>query len=93
MHFIAVEFLEGTDLHTLIMWKGRLEPEEAVDIIVPVTEALAYAHGKGIIHKDIRSSNVIVTDTGRPVLTDFWIDHAVRGTGTSQATKVIGALE
>lgn len=93
IHFIAVEFLEGTDLHTMIMWKGRLEPEEAVDIIVPVTEALAYAHGKGIIHKDIRSSNVIVTDTGRPVLTDFWIDHSVRGTGTSQTTKVLGALE
>ncbi|HUI31203.1 MAG TPA: bifunctional serine/threonine-protein kinase/formylglycine-generating enzyme family protein [Candidatus Acidoferrales bacterium] len=93
INYVAVEYLEGTDLHTLILWKGRLETEEAVKIIAPVTAALAYAHDKGVIHRDIRSSNIIVTDAGRPVLTDFWIDHAFRGTRVTKAERVIGTLE
>jgi formylglycine-generating enzyme required for sulfatase activity len=87
VHFVTVEFLDGIDLHTMVMWKGRLETKEATKIIGPIIEALAYAHDKGLIHRDIRSSNIIITDTGRPVLTDFWIDHSFRG------TKLIGALE
>jgi len=71
----------------MIMWKGRLEVNEAVKIIVPTVEALAYAHEKGLIHRDVRSSNIIITDVGRPVLTDFWVDHSFRG------AKLSGALE
>ncbi len=93
VHFIAVEYLDGTDLHTLIMWKGRLDSEESVNIITPAVEALAYAHERGILHRDIRSSNIMVTDMGRSVLTDFWIDHAFRGAKLAQAARVIGTLE
>ncbi len=87
VHFVTVEYLDGLDLHTMIMWKGRLDAKEAVKIISPCVEALAYAHEKGLIHRDLRSSNIIITDVGRPVMTDFWIDHSSRG------TKLAGALE
>ncbi len=93
VHFIAVEFLDGTDLHTIIMWKGRLDAEETVKFVVPSAGALAYAHDKGIIHRDVRSSNIIVTDTGRSVLTDFWFDHAFRGGGRVTQSAGIGSLE
>lgn len=87
VHFVTVEYLDGLDLHTMIMWKGRLDVKESVKIIVPTVEALAYAHEKGLIHRDIRSSNIIITDVGRPVLTDFWVDHSFRG------AKLSGAME
>jgi serine/threonine-protein kinase PpkA len=87
VHFVTVEYLDGLDFHTMVMWKGRLDAKEATKILVPAVEALAYAHEKGLIHRDLRSSNLIITDVGRPVLTDFWVDHSSRG------AKLAGALE
>jgi formylglycine-generating enzyme required for sulfatase activity len=87
VHYVAVEYLDGTDLRTMVMWKGRIDAEETVKIMAPIAAAVAYANDKGIIHRDLRTSNIIVTDTGRPVLTDFWINPSFRG------TNLIGTLE
>src|SRR2546423_12701811 len=58
--FIAMELIEGESLNSLMM-RGLLEPREAVRIVRQVSEALDEAHGKGIVHRDIKPDNVIVS--------------------------------
>ena len=58
--YIAMEYVEGETLRDRIR-KGPLEPGEAVDIVNQVAAGLAEAHGKGIIHRDVKSANIMVT--------------------------------
>ncbi|HSR18939.1 MAG TPA: protein kinase [Ignavibacteriaceae bacterium] len=90
IHYISMEYLEGLNLHHMIRDKGRLSTEESINIIAPVSEALDYAHNKGIIHRDIKSSNIIITSDGRSILTDFGIAHAVTATKLTQSGMIIG---
>ena len=90
IHYIAMEYLDGIDLHHIIQEKGRLKIDESVNIIAPIAEALNYAHNKGIIHRDIKSSNILITLDGKPVLTDFGIAHAASTTKLTQSGMVIG---
>jgi serine/threonine protein kinase len=93
VHFIAMEYLEGKDLHCILKEKGKLSVDETINIIKPIAEALDFAHSKGLIHRDVKSANILVTDNGRPVLTDFGIAHAASGTKLTQAGSVIGTPE
>ena len=93
VHFMAMELLSGTDLHRLIHQKGRLEAEEAIRYIAPIAQALDHAHSKGLIHRDVKSSNIIITRDGRSVLTDFGIAHAAAGTKLTQTGTIIGTPE
>lgn len=90
VHYIAMEYLDGIDLHRMIQEKGRLQIQEAIDIIAPIAEALNYAHNRGIIHRDIKSSNIIISENGKPVLTDFGIAYAVSSSKLTQSGMVIG---
>ena len=60
-YFLAMEFIEGLDLHEYVERKGMLDPEEALRIIVQAAKALDHAHGQGIVHRDIKPSNFLVT--------------------------------
>ncbi|HTR99386.1 MAG TPA: protein kinase [Bacteroidota bacterium] len=73
VHFIAMEFLDGKDLHHLVKEKGRLDVQEAVVMAKCIAAALDYAHSYGIVHRDVKSSNIIMTSTRTAVLTDFGI--------------------
>jgi serine/threonine-protein kinase len=59
--FLALEFVEGIDLHEYVRRKGPLDPEEARRIIVQATLALHHTHQHGIVHRDIKPSNCLVT--------------------------------
>jgi eukaryotic-like serine/threonine-protein kinase len=59
--FIAMEFVEGLDLHEYIARKGLLEPESALKIITQAAKALDHAHRQGIVHRDVKPSNFLVT--------------------------------
>jgi serine/threonine protein kinase len=93
VHFIAMEYLEGKDLHCILQEKGKLSVEHTISIIKPIAEALDFAHSKGLVHRDVKSANILVTDSGRPVLTDFGIAHAASGTKITLAGSVIGTPE
>ena len=93
VHYMAMQYLEGKDLHTIIREKGRLGEEETIRYVVPIAEALDYAHKKGVIHRDIKSGNIIITKEGRPILTDFGIAHAASGTKLTQTGVIIGTPE
>jgi serine/threonine protein kinase len=66
-HYLALEFVEGVDLHEYICRKGRLEPEEARQILIQAARALNHFHQAGIVHRDIKPSNFLVNQVkGRP---------------------------
>lgn len=69
--FIVMEKLEGRDLAEIIERDGPLEPRLARAILVQVATALDYAHSKGVVHRDVKPSNVSVDGTGRAKLMDF----------------------
>jgi serine/threonine protein kinase len=70
--FLAEEFVDGQSLH-LHLKKGVLTPTAVVSMGIQLAQALAYAHGEGIIHRDIKSYNIICQPDGRFKLTDFGI--------------------
>ncbi len=93
VHFMAMELLDGRDLHHIIRQQGKLSVEQTLAWLKPIIQALQYAHSRGIIHRDIKSSNILVSNNGRPVLMDFGIAHAASGTRLTQTGLVIGTPE
>ena len=70
VHFIAMQFVEGKNVRELV--NGRpLDLRSALSITIQVADALAAAHGRGIVHRDIKAGNVMVTPTGQVKILDF----------------------
>ena len=72
-HFIAMEYLEGKTLRDILDVEGSLPIERVVEITAQVCEGLAYAHLKGIVHRDIKPDNVQILPSGSVKITDFGI--------------------
>jgi serine/threonine protein kinase/Flp pilus assembly protein TadD len=81
--FIAMECIEGESLKAKIK-SGRLQLDEAVGIAVEIAEGLQEAHSKGIIHRDIKSANIMLTTAGRVKVMDFGL---AKSSGRTQLTK------
>jgi len=87
-HYIVMEYVDGKDLRALM--GGRFSagqpftPDEILRLLSQIAEALDYAHQKGVVHRDIKPGNVLVTDDGRAILTDFGL--AMLRDRASQAT-------
>jgi eukaryotic-like serine/threonine-protein kinase len=71
--FIAMEYIEGKNLKTLMAEKTRYTYDQIAEMIAEVAEALDYAHRKGIIHRDIKPANIIMTTDAKVKITDFGI--------------------
>ena len=93
VHYMAMEFLEGNDLHQMVKANGALPQESVVKWTIPIAEALDYIHSQNLLHRDIKASNILITKDGRPVLMDFGIAHAADGTKLTQTGTVIGTPE
>lgn len=101
--YLAEELIEGETLRERLSSRGALSPTEAREIVVPLLDALAYAHAKGVVHRDVKPENVLLsrTESGalRPVLIDFGIarvddpDEARTRTGTLIGTPAYMAPE
>jgi serine/threonine-protein kinase len=75
-YYIAMEYLEGRSLKRLVREHGALDPRAAIDITIQVLLAASFAHSRGIVHRDIKPHNVILSDEGRVTVTDFGIARA-----------------
>ncbi|MGD9405018.1 MAG: protein kinase, partial [Anaerolineae bacterium] len=68
-YFIAMAYVDGGTLKDQIR-QGAIDPERAVSIAIQLAEALDHAHRQGLIHRDVKPTNVLMTRDGRPLLTD-----------------------
>jgi multiple sugar transport system substrate-binding protein len=93
VYFIAMQFLAGRTLSQILEAEGSLPISQVQAIIEQVAAALDYAHARGFVHRDIKSSNVIVADDGRATLTDFGLVKAGEGTKLSTTGVVFGTPE
>src|SRR5271165_2582616 len=91
--FITMEFIEGEDLRTILTRKGKLTPEEAVDIILQVCAGLEAAHSEGVIHRDLKPGNIMRDAAGRVVIMDFGLARSLQGDGMTQTGMMIGTME
>lgn len=71
LHFIAFEFIRGTNLREIVQQRGKLTPAEAVNYTLQVASAVAHASAHGVVHRDIKPSNIIITPSGRAKLVDL----------------------
>lgn len=92
IHYIVMEYIEGTTLNDLIKEKAPLQVEEAVHIASQICDALDHAHHNQIIHRDIKPHNILIGKNGRVKVTDFGIARAVTSSTITQTGSVVGSV-
>jgi serine/threonine protein kinase len=93
LHYISMEFVEGESLDDILQRSGPLSVVDVQDWIIPLAQGLGYAHEQGVVHRDIKSSNILVDNNGRTVLTDFGIARASTSTQLTHSGTVLGTPE
>ena len=88
-YFIVMEFVDGRPLSAILKTAGPLSAERTADIGAHVAAALGYAHRHGVIHRDVKPGNVLITDDGQVKVTDFGIARAVN---TEESLTQTGAV-
>lgn len=83
--FIVMEYVRGRDLARVLREDGPLPVDQAIAVVSAAADALAHAHAAGVVHRDVKPANIIVSDDGRVKVTDFGIARAT-GDATMTAT-------
>ena len=92
-YYFVMEYLEGETLTEVIQQRGQLPPDEVVRVLRPLADALDYAHHRGLVHRDIKPGNVIVSPEGLVTLTDFGIARAAQETRLTATGTIVGTPE
>ena len=93
--YIVMEYVEGRTLRDVLKIEGRLMPRRAMEMVADVCAALDFSHRNGIIHRDIKPGNVMITRTGAVKVMDFGIARAVADNAATvtQTAAVIGTAQ
>ena len=86
-NFIVMEYIDGRSLGEVITQEAPLLPERAAEIAADVAKALERAHNAGLVHRDIKPNNIMMTSSGQTKVTDFGIVRALGGETESQMTQ------
>ena len=92
-YFIAMEFVQGRTLASILKEKLRLTARQACDVAVDVASALGFAHENGVVHRDIKPGNILIGSTGQVKVADFGIARALGSAveeGLTQTGSVMG---
>ena len=87
--FLVMELVSGRTLRDLIRERGRLDPAEAVSIMEPVLSALSSAHRAGIVHRDVKPENILLSDEGIVKVADFGLARAVESDASATRTGLM----
>lgn len=91
-HYIVMEYVRGKSLKQVINRRGAIPLNEALYIMRELTEAISAAHKKGIIHRDIKPQNILITDDGEIKITDFGIAMAQDALQLTVSDSVMGSV-
>ncbi|WP_392425438.1 serine/threonine-protein kinase [Barrientosiimonas humi] len=94
--YLTMRYVEGTDLATALRREGPMPPALAVEVVEQVGSALDAAHARGLVHRDVKPANVMLTwSEGRPhaYLTDFGISKVVGAAGPTRTGTALGTLD
>jgi serine/threonine-protein kinase len=87
--FIAMEYVEGRNLRAELQANGPLSAARAINLVAPLCRALSYAHQRGVVHRDIKPTNILVSADGVPKITDFGVARLF-GSTLTHAGKIFG---
>ncbi|HEX6337350.1 MAG TPA: Stk1 family PASTA domain-containing Ser/Thr kinase [Jiangellaceae bacterium] len=93
--YIVMEYVEGRTLRELLREQARFTPERTIEVIASVLDALEYSHRSGIVHRDIKPGNVMITTGGEVKVMDFGIARSLAETGAAltQTAAVVGTAQ
>lgn len=92
LHYIVMELVDGQSLKALIRDRAPFSVEEAFGIGQQVASALDFAHGRGLVHRDVKPQNIVVTPDGIAKVTDFGIARSVTASQLTRTGMVIGTV-
>ena len=86
--FLVMDYIDGQTLDDYLAEKGKLSEDETIKLLKPVAAALDYAHGEGVVHRDVKPANIMIRKDGHPYILDFGIAREIQET----MTRVTGKL-
>jgi serine/threonine-protein kinase len=90
VHYIVMEYVAGKTLAQILHEGDHLQPERAAEIAAQVAGALSFAHAAGIVHRDVKPGNIMITPTGEVKVMDFGIARAASAEPLTQTATVLG---
>ena len=90
-HYFSMDFVEGRDLAQLVR-DGPLPAQKAAELLKTISDAIQYAHQRGILHRDLKPQNVLLDERGQPRITDFGLAKRVdQDSGLTASGAVMGS--
>ncbi len=88
--FITMEYVEGENVRAILRRLGRYTPEQAVDLLHQVCQALEAAHAEGVIHRDLKPQNIMIDNHGRALVMDFGVARSTEVSGSTFVGELVG---
>lgn len=92
VHYIVMEYVDGTTLKDIIRKRAPLPVNEAVDMAIMICDGVHHAHEKGIIHRDLKPHNILITEQGMVKVADFGIARAVSAGTITYGNNIVGSV-